>query len=210
MSQIEQIAVDRLIPYANNARVHSDEQIAQIASSIREFGFNAPVLIDKDHGIIAGHGRVAAARKLGLSEVPCIRLEHLTERQKKAYILADNKIALNSTWDKSVLNLELQELKDLGIDLSIVGFTELDLARLSDDMDQDFLDGIALNATNEPSEEKSSPSDESSEMAPLSVVLEHEQRVLVFEALRIAKKKYNLDTSGQAIWIICKEWLDNE
>ena len=97
--QIEKIDIEQLIPYAMNARTHSDAQVAQIAGSIKEFGFNNPVLIDKDNVLIAGHGRVMAGRKLGLKEVPAIRLGHLTENQKKAYILADNRIALNSSWD---------------------------------------------------------------------------------------------------------------
>jgi ParB-like chromosome segregation protein Spo0J len=120
--KIEYIAINDLIPYANNARVHSEEQILQIASSIKEFGFNNPVLIDKGNGIIAGHGRVYAARKLGLEEIPVIRIEHLSEAQKKAYILADNKIAMNSTWDDQLLALELQTIGDLGINLSSIGF----------------------------------------------------------------------------------------
>jgi DNA modification methylase len=123
--KIEQIVLDELIPYANNARTHSEEQVLQIASSIKEFGFNAPVLIDKDKGIIAGHGRIMAAKKLGLKEAPCIRLEHLTEAQKKAYILADNRIAMNSEWDTTLLSVEFQTLQDEGFDVSELGF-ELD------------------------------------------------------------------------------------
>ena len=115
------VSVDTLIPYAKNARTHSDEQVAQIAGSIKEFGFNNPVLVDKDNSVIAGHGRLMAARKLGYKEVPVVKLEHLTESQRKAYILADNRIALNSGWDTSMLSLELQELKD-DIDLSLLGF----------------------------------------------------------------------------------------
>jgi DNA modification methylase len=121
--QIEHIALDALIPYARNSRTHSDEQTAQIAASIREFGFTNPVLIDADGGIIAGHGRVLAARKLQLAEVPCLRLSHLTETQKRAYVIADNKLALNSGWDDEMLALELTELGDLGFDLELTGFT---------------------------------------------------------------------------------------
>ena len=94
-----------LIPYVNNARTHSDEQVAQIAASIKEFGFNAPILLDGDNGIIAGHGRLMAAKKLGLEQVPCIELKHLSEAQKKAYILADNKLALNAGWDSQLLKI---------------------------------------------------------------------------------------------------------
>ena len=119
--------IDSLIPYAKNARVHDEAQIAQIAGSIKEFGFNNPVLIDKDNGIIAGHGRVMAARKLGLTEVPTILLDHLNETQRKAYILADNRIAINSTWDNEMLSLELMDIKD-NVSLAMLGFSvdELD------------------------------------------------------------------------------------
>ena len=127
---IETIAVDLLIPYARNSRTHSDEQVAQIAASIREFGFTNPVLIDGEDGIIAGHGRVLAARKLGLDSVPCVRLDHLTETQKRAYIIADNKLALNAGWDEEMLALEFEELRGDDFDLSLTGFAEDDLSRL--------------------------------------------------------------------------------
>jgi ParB-like chromosome segregation protein Spo0J len=111
--KIDQVNIEKLIPYANNARTHSETQVAQIASSIREFGFNNPVLIDEQDTIIAGHGRVLAARVLDMDKVPCVRLSHLTESQKKAYIIADNKIALNSGWDDELLKLELENLTDI-------------------------------------------------------------------------------------------------
>ncbi|MFC4669432.1 ParB/Srx family N-terminal domain-containing protein, partial [Seohaeicola nanhaiensis] len=101
-----------LIPYANNARTHSETQVAQIPGSIREFGFNNPVLVDGENGIIAGHGRVLAARKLGLAEVPVIELRHLSEAQKRAYILADNRLAEAAGWDRDLLALELGDLTD--------------------------------------------------------------------------------------------------
>lgn len=120
-TKIEWQSVDKLIPYAKNARTHSDEQVAQIAGSIKEFGFNNPVLVDKDNSVIAGHGRLMAARKLGMDKVPVVQLGHMTEAQRKAYVLADNRIALSSGWDTSMLSLELQDLKD-DIDLSLLGF----------------------------------------------------------------------------------------
>jgi len=128
--KIEQIPVDRLIPYARNSRTHSDEQVAQIASSIREFGFTNPVLIDGNDGIIAGHGRVLGARKLGMDAVPCIRLAHLSETQKRAYIIADNKLALNAGWDDELLRLELEELNVEEFKMELLGFdaNELNLA----------------------------------------------------------------------------------
>ena len=127
--QIETKLISDLIPYANNARTHSDEQVTQIASSIKEFGFNNPILIDKDNGIIAGHGRLEAAKKLGYTEVPTIKLEHLTDIQRKAFILADNRIALNSGWDSTLLSLELKEL-DTELDLTSLGFDAKELAAL--------------------------------------------------------------------------------
>jgi len=133
--QIEHLALDALIPYARNARTHSDEQTAQIAGSIREFGFTNPVLIDGEGGIIAGHGRVMAARKLGLADVPCIRLAHLTAAQKRAYIIADNKLALNAGWDDTLLALELQELQALDYDLALTGFMGDEIDQLLAELD---------------------------------------------------------------------------
>ena len=120
--RIEIWPVGRLVPYAKNARTHSPEQVAQIAASIVEFGFNAPILVDSNAGIIAGHGRLLAARKLGLDEVPVVVLDHLTETQRRAYIIADNKLALNAGWDEAVLAAELGELERDGLDLAVVGF----------------------------------------------------------------------------------------
>jgi len=119
---VVQKSIDELIPYAKNARTHSESQVAQIAASIREFGWMNPVLIDAENNIIAGHCRVLAARKLGLEEVPCVLHDHLTETQRKAYILADNKMALNAGWDEGLLRLELRELGDMGFDLELTGF----------------------------------------------------------------------------------------
>lgn len=128
--KIETIPTDKLIPYARNSRSHSESQISQIAGSIREFGFTNPVLIDGENGIIAGHGRVMAAQKLGMDNVPCIRLGHLTETQKRAYVIADNKLALNAGWDDEMLALELKELGDLDFDMGLLGFTDDELASL--------------------------------------------------------------------------------
>jgi DNA modification methylase len=128
--QIEQIGIATLIPFAKNSRTHDDAQVAQIAASIREFGFTNPVLIDEANGIIAGHGRVMAARKLKLAEVPCIRLSHLSDAQKRAYIIADNKLALNAGWDEAMLKLELADLKALDFDLDLTGFNTAEIDAL--------------------------------------------------------------------------------
>jgi hypothetical protein len=135
---IEQVDIAKLIPYVNNARVHSEDQVLQIASSIKEFGFNNPVLIDKDDGIISGHGRVLAARKLDLKEVPCIRLEHLTETQKKAFIIADNKIALNADWDQELLTLELDALLADGFAMEILGFDSEEMKAITYALETDM------------------------------------------------------------------------
>jgi len=121
--KIEQVKLDALIPYARNSRTHSDAQVAQIAASIKEFGFTNPVLIDETGSIIAGHGRVMAARKLAITDIPSIRLTHLTDAQKKAYVIADNKLALNAGWDDEMLAVELTDLKDMGFDLDLTGFS---------------------------------------------------------------------------------------
>ena len=133
--KIEHLPIESLIPYARNSRTHSDEQVAQVAASIKEFGFTNPVLIDADGGIIAGHGRTLAARKLGLQEVPCIRLGHLTEAQRRAYIIADNKLALNAGWDEEMLALEFKELADMGFDLELTGFGLDDIDELLAELD---------------------------------------------------------------------------
>ncbi|CAB4122742.1 COG0863 DNA modification methylase [uncultured Caudovirales phage] len=119
-----------LIPYARNSRTHSDAQVAQIAASIREFGFTNPILVDGEKGIIAGHGRVMAARKIGLAEVPTIELAHLTEAQRRAYVIADNKLAENAGWDADLLKIEVADLDAVGFDLSLLGFDENFLAGL--------------------------------------------------------------------------------
>jgi DNA modification methylase len=128
--QVHLVSVESLVPYVNNARTHSDEQVAQIAASIKEFGWTTPLLVDGESGILAGHGRLAAARKLGLTEVPVIELSHLSPQQKKAYILADNRLALNAGWDEDLLKLELSALAELDFDLDLIGFTDKELDAL--------------------------------------------------------------------------------
>jgi DNA modification methylase len=128
--QIAWLPLGELIPYARNPRTHTDAQVAQIAASIREFGWTNPVLVDGAAGIIAGHGRVLAARKLGLEQVPVIELGHMSEAQRRAYVLADNQLALNAGWDEALLRLELADLSDLGFDLGLIGFGAGELERL--------------------------------------------------------------------------------
>ena len=128
--QIIKRKVEELIPYARNSRTHSDAQVAQIAASIKEFGWTNPILTDGEKGVIAGHGRLLAARKLGHTEVPTIELSHLSDAQRKAYVIADNQLAMNAGWDTSLLSLELVDLQDVGFDLDLLGFDEKELAKL--------------------------------------------------------------------------------
>src|SRR5690554_1076605 len=126
------VATDSLLPYIRNSRTHSDEQVAQIAASIREFGFLNPIIVDGDNGIIAGHGRVLAAQKLGMESLPCIEAAHLTDAQRKAYVIADNKLALNAGWDDELLRIELDELGHMGFDLELTGFSLEEVGTLLD------------------------------------------------------------------------------
>ncbi len=128
--RLEQVPVDKLVPYARNARTHSKEQIAQLRSSLREFGFVSPAVIDNNYNILVGHGRIAAAREEGYRTVPCVFAEDLTDAQKRAYILADNQLALNAGWDEEMLSVELADLQENAFDLSLLGFDEADLEKL--------------------------------------------------------------------------------
>jgi ParB-like chromosome segregation protein Spo0J len=140
VQRIEYWILSKLIPYARNPRTHSNAQVAQIAASIDEFGFNNPILVDTKAGIIAGHGRLLAARKPGLTEVPVIVLDHLSESQKRAYILADNQLALNAGWDEDLLRTERAALQEESFDVSLIGFEDEELARLL--AAQDAVEGL--------------------------------------------------------------------
>ena len=129
-TDFELVDINKLIPYVNNARTHSKEQIQKLRSSLREFGFVNPVIIDKEYNVIAGHGRIAAAKEEGIQQVPCVYVNYLTEAQKKAYILADNRMALDAGWDDELLAVEMEELQNLGFDLGLTGFDEKELADL--------------------------------------------------------------------------------
>jgi ParB-like chromosome segregation protein Spo0J len=140
--KIEQIATDKLIPYARNAKRHDAAQVSKLAGSIREFGFNNPVLIDKDNGIVAGHGRVMAAQKLELKTVPCIRLGHLTDTQRRAYILADNRLAeIGGGWDEEMMALELGDLRELDFDLDLIGLDADKIEAILNPLESDFAPG---------------------------------------------------------------------
>lgn len=132
VDKIEQWSIDKLLPYARNSRTHSEEQIAQIAGSIKAFGFTNPILVGADGVIVAGHGRLSAARKLGLDKVPVIVLDHLSETERRALVIADNKLALNAGWNMDMLSLEIQELKESDFNIDLLGFDEEELDELLD------------------------------------------------------------------------------
>ena len=145
------VPIGKLVPYANNARTHSPEQINKLRGSLREFGFVSPVIIDKDYGILAGHGRVMAARAEGMENVPCVFVDHLTEAQKKAYILADNRFALDAGWDEDMLRVEMEALQGMDFDISLTGFDEAEIADLlslddGEAQEDDFDEDAALQA----------------------------------------------------------------
>lgn len=186
-----------LIPYVNNSRTHSDAQVNQVASSIKEFGFTNPVLIDSDNGVIAGHGRIMAAAKLNINEVPCIVLKGLTDAQKKAYVIADNQLALNSGWDLDMLRLEVETLDEMGFDVDLLGFDDDVLDKLLD-IDADFPE--LPDGDRDPFQKK-------------TFVLHDEQACLIDDAISKAKSDPRIKTgindnsNGNAISFICERFL---
>jgi ParB-like chromosome segregation protein Spo0J len=145
---IENLLIGQLRPWPRNARTHSRKQIRQIAESIRRFGFTNPVLVDGENRILAGHGRVGAARELGMATVPCLRIEHMSAAEKRAYVLADNKLAINAGWDEELLALELKELMeaDLGFDIDVTGFTIPEVDQL--------IEGLAPEEPGDPADDR--------------------------------------------------------
>lgn len=132
-THMEMVSIDKLVPYVNNARTHSPEQINKLRSSLREFGFINPVIIDKDYGVIAGHGRLMAAKEEGIDEVPCVLVDYLTDAQKKAYIIADNRFAQDAGWDEELLRIEIESLQAEAFDISLTGFEDQELVDLFND-----------------------------------------------------------------------------
>lgn len=201
MNQIPEVKMrplEALIPYARNARSHSEAQVEQIAASIREFGFNNPILIKDDLTVIAGHGRLAAAKKLGLKEVPTICLAHLSPTQVRAYILADNKLALNAGWDEEMLALELAEIKDEDIELELLGFSKEETDKLLGLLDAEEVSMPALSDEERPAFQQK------------TFVLHNEQIEEVDEAITLAKSlghgqsAVNENGNGNALAYICQ------
>lgn len=222
--RLEMWPLDRLRPYERNARVHSDEQLQQIAASIREFGFTAPILVDSTDGILAGHGRLSAAKLLGLAEVPVVVLDHLSEAQRRQYVLADNKLAENAGWDLELLALELEAVE---IDPAVLGFGEADLARLQDGLELGEFEQVAAAG---PGTERAEPEDqpglgvemsdddeladataesgEVEERHVFSVNLLWDDREVVLAAVRLAKEKHGLEGTPEALVQVCREWMN--
>lgn len=224
--RLEMWPLERLRPYERNARTHSDEQLQQIAASIREFGFTAPILVDGDDGVVAGHGRLAAAKLLGLAEVPVVVLDHLTPEQRRQYVLADNKLAENAGWDLELLALELEAVQ---IDPAVLGFGEADLARLQDGLELGEFEQVAAAGPGtervEPEEqpglgvepgagEDDGPDDATTESGEVeerhvfSVNLLWDDREVLLAAVRLAKEKHGLEGTPEALVQVCREWMD--
>ncbi len=198
--EIVQKPVDKLIPYINNSRTHSDEQVAQIAASIKEFGWTNPILVDGENGIIAGHGRLMAARKLGYIEVPTIELKDLTETQRKAYIIADNKLALNAGWDNEMLRIQLGDLSNFDFNLELTGFSDEEIKALQFDDDAATEMPQLKDGDKEPFQQK-------------TFTLHDEQADVVDNAITLARTNpladtgLNENTNGNALALICQQWL---
>lgn len=180
--------VDDLIPYARNSRTHTDDQVAKVAASIQEFGFLAPVITDGDNGIIAGHCRIEAARKIGLEQVPAVEASHLTDSQKKAYIIADNRIALDAGWNEQMLQLELQDIAEADMDMTITGFTHDELAEIFDYSPVGDEDG-----------EKQGAGDGGNELAEFTVQLAPEDKSQLMQALDAISHQEDLTTRAECV-----------
>ena len=201
MLEIEYVATDDLIPYVNNSRTHSESQVKQIAASIREFGFTNPILIDEGGSVIAGHGRLIAAELLDLDEVPTITLEGLTEAQRKAYVIADNKLALNAGWDFEALRLDIETLKDFDFNIDLLGFSEDELGEILFDSDSEVDFPDLSDGDKEPFQQK-------------TFTLHDEQAEVVENAITLGRTNplsdtgLNENSNGNALALICQEWLD--
>lgn len=200
--RIELWPVERLQPYDRNARTHSDAQVAKIAASMTEFGFTNPVLVDSADGIIAGHGRLMAAKRLGLAEVPVVVLDYLTDAQRRAYILADNRLALDAGWDEEMLAAELAALQIDGFDLDLTGFNESEIDRLLVAEDDAVAEMPVL------------PSGEKNPFQQKTFTLHDEQADVVDDAITLARTSPLADTglnensNGNALALICRQWLE--
>ena len=195
------VSVSSLIPYARNSRTHSDEQVTKIAASIKEFGFLNPVIVDGESGIIAGHGRIMAAKKLGIESVPVIEASHLTDAQRRAYVIADNRLALDAGWDDEMLRVEFAELEELGFDLGLTGFELDEIGALDFDEGEEVGMPALPDGDKEPFQQK-------------TFTLHDEQAAIVDDAVTLARTNPLVDTglnensNGNALALICQQWLE--
>ncbi len=199
--------VNDLIPYVNNSRVHDEEQVIQICSSIKEFGFTNPVLIDEENGIIAGHGRLMAAKKLELKTVPCIVLEGLSEAQKKAYVIADNSIALNSSWDMDKLSLELESLKTEDFDLDLLGFDE-NFFQVSTDEFFDVPDAPPASGDSDSGDREPRRTDEG--YSAFELVMLHENKLRLIEVINEIKNDLSITATEDALMVLVDRYVSQE
>jgi len=227
-SRLELWPLERLQPYERNARTHSERQLEQIQASIQEFGFTAPILVDGQDGILAGHGRLEAARRLGLAQVPVVVLDHLTAEQRRAYVLADNRLAENAGWDLELLQQELEALRVEDFALEALGWSDDELQRLQDDLDLGSFEGVAAAAGTERAEperqeglglgpvgedddddaDATAESGEVEERHVFSVNLPWDDREVVLSAVRMAKEASGLEGTPEALVKVCREWMD--
>jgi ParB-like chromosome segregation protein Spo0J len=227
-SRLELWPLERLKPFERNARTHSEQQLRQMVASIQQFGFTAPILVDGQDGILAGHGRLEAARRLGLAQVPVVVLDHLTPEQRRAYVIADNRLAENAVWDLSVLQAELEALRVEDFDLDALGWSDDALARLQDDLDLGSFEGVATAAAGteraEPEDQEGlglAPAGDDDEDADataesgqveerhvFSVNLLWDDRESLLAAVRMAKERWSLEGTPEALVAICREWMD--
>ena len=224
--RIELWPVERLMPFENNARTHSAEQLEQLQASIAQFGFTAPILVDGQDGILAGHGRLEAARLLGMAEVPVVVLDHLSLEQRRAYVIADNKLAEKAGWDLGQLNAELRALMAADFDLNSMGFDDDDLKRLEDGLElgqfeelsqgferaeperQPGLGVMPADDEDDGPEDATAESGEVDERHVFSCNMLWDDREVVLAAVQLAKKKHDLEGTPEALVQVCREWID--
>ena len=199
--KVERRPINGLIPYARNSRTHSDEQVAQIAASMKEWGWTNPVLVDEDGGIIAGHGRIMAARKLGMDEAPVMVAQGWTDAQKRAYVIADNKLALNAGWDEEALRIEFDELKTMDFNIQATGFSIDEVQALDFESGDEVGMPDLPNGDKEPYQQK-------------TFTLHDEQAAIVDDAVTLARTNplsdtgLNENSNGNALALICQQWLE--
>ena len=199
--KVERWSIDKLTPYARNSRTHSDEQISQLAASIKEWGWTTPVLVDEDGSIIAGHGRTLAAQRLKMTEVPVMVAKGWSDAKKRAYVIADNKLALNAGWDNEMLRVEFAELELEGYDLAITGFAleEIEALKFDDDAEAEMPE--LKDGDKEPFQQK-------------TFTLHDDQAEVVDNAITLARTNpladtgLNENTNGNALALICHQWLE--